>query len=95
MESRVEVAPQAVTRVSTPGVTSAVKVGERLSRRAVKQAVDAVEAEVRAVEVAAQLVEWYNRVGLMMLEACATGEWAAHPHSRHDTDRSRPRDGDV
>src|SRR5919204_1652908 len=37
----------------------AVKVRERASRRAVKQAVDAADAEARAQLVAAQLVNWY------------------------------------
>jgi hypothetical protein len=39
----------------------AVKVRERASRRAVKQAVDAAEAEARTQQVAAQLVGWYNQ----------------------------------
>jgi hypothetical protein len=47
----------------------AVKVRERASRRAVKQTVDAVEAEARAQKVAEQLVDWYNQhVGVSMLQ---------------------------
>ena len=47
----------------------AVKVRERASRRAVKQTVEAVEAEARAQKVAEQLVDWYNQhVGVSMLQ---------------------------
>jgi hypothetical protein len=41
----------------------AVAVRERASRRAVKQAVDAAEADARAHQVAAQLVGWYHQQG--------------------------------
>src|SRR5262249_19615467 len=41
----------------------AVKVRQRASRRAVKQAINAAEAETRAYHVAAQLVGWYNQQG--------------------------------
>jgi hypothetical protein len=52
----------------------AVKVRERASRRAVKQAVDAVEAEGRAQQVAAQLVDWYNQhVGVSMVQYARLG----------------------
>jgi hypothetical protein len=45
----------------------AVKVRERAARRAVKQAVDAVEAEGRAQQVAAQGGDWDNQhVGVSM-----------------------------
>jgi hypothetical protein len=37
-----------------------VKVRQRVSRRAVKGAVDAAEAEARAQRVAAQLIDWYH-----------------------------------
>jgi len=37
-----------------------VKVRQRASRRAVKGAVDEVEAEARAQRVATKLVDWYN-----------------------------------
>ena len=52
----------------------AVKVRERASRRAVKQAVDAAEAEARAHKVAEQLVGWYNQqVGVSMLQYVRLG----------------------
>ena len=52
----------------------AVKVRERASRRAVKHAVDAVEAEARAHKVAEQLVGWYNQhVGMSMLQYARLG----------------------
>src|SRR2546423_11366472 len=41
----------------------AVKVRKRASRRAVKQAVDATDAEARAQLVAAEVVGWYNQPG--------------------------------
>jgi hypothetical protein len=47
----------------------AVKVRKRASRRAVKQAVDEADAAARALQVAAQLVGWYNQhVGVSMLK---------------------------
>src|SRR5207253_7874192 len=53
----------------------AVKVRERASRRAVKQAVDAVEAAARAHKVAEQLVDWYNQhVGVSMLHYARLGK---------------------
>jgi hypothetical protein len=53
----------------------AVKVRERASRRAVKQTVDAVEAETRAQKVAEQLVDWYNQhVGVSMLKYARLGK---------------------
>jgi DDE family transposase len=55
--------------------TVAVKVRERGSRRAVKQAVDAAEAEARAHKVAEQLVSWYNQqVGVSMLRYARLGK---------------------
>jgi Transposase DDE domain len=52
----------------------AVKVRQRASRRAVKQAIDAAEAEARAYHVAAQLVGWYNQqVGVSMLQYARLG----------------------
>jgi len=52
----------------------AVKVRERLSRRAVKQAVDEAEAEARAQLVAAQLVAWSNQhVGVSMVQYARLG----------------------
>jgi Transposase DDE domain len=52
----------------------AVKVRKRASRRAVKQAVDAADAEARAQLVAAQLVNWYNQhVGVSMVQYARLG----------------------
>ena len=52
----------------------AVKVRERASRRAVKQTINAAEAEARAYQVAAQLVGWYNQhVGVSMLQYARLG----------------------
>jgi len=52
----------------------AVKVRTRASRRAVKQAVDATDAEARAQLVAAQLVDWYNQhVGVSMVQYARLG----------------------
>jgi hypothetical protein len=52
----------------------AVKVRERASRRAVKQAVDAADAEARARQVAAQLLDWYNQsVGVSMVQYARLG----------------------
>src|SRR5262252_1088465 len=52
----------------------AVKVRKRASRRAVKQAVDAADAEARAQLVAAQLVDWYNQhVGVSMVQYARLG----------------------
>jgi hypothetical protein len=51
-----------------------VKVRERASRRAVKQAVEDTEAAARAHQVAAQLVGWYNQqVGMSMLQYARLG----------------------
>jgi len=53
----------------------AVKVRERASRRAVKQTVDEVEAEIRAQKVAEHLVDWYNQhVGVSMLKYAGLGK---------------------
>jgi hypothetical protein len=52
-----------------------VKVRERASRRAVKQTVDEVEAEARALQVAEQLIGWYNQhVGVSMLKYARLGK---------------------
>jgi Transposase DDE domain len=52
----------------------AVKVRERASRRAVKQAVDEADAAARAQQVAAQLVDWYNQhVGVSMVPYARLG----------------------
>jgi hypothetical protein len=52
----------------------AVKVRERASRRAVKPAVHAAEAEARAQQVAAPLVDWYNQhVGVSLVQYARLG----------------------
>ena len=57
-----------------PEVRVAVKVRQRASRRAVKHAVDEADAEARALQVAAQLVGWYNQhVGGSMLKYARLG----------------------
>jgi hypothetical protein len=48
-------------RLPPPEPSVSVKVRERASRRAVKQAVDTAEAEARAHRVAEQLMDWYNQ----------------------------------
>jgi hypothetical protein len=72
---------EAQADISHPGLrppqepSAAVKVRERASRRAVKQAVDEVEAAVRAQQVAEQLVGWYNQhVGVSMLKYARLGK---------------------
>ena len=57
-----------------PELRMAVKVRKRASRRAVKQAVDEADAAARALQVAAQLVGWYNQhVGGSMLQYARLG----------------------
>jgi hypothetical protein len=57
-----------------PELRVAVKVRKRASRRAVKQAVAEAEAEARALQVAAQLVGWYNQqVGVSLLQYARLG----------------------
>ena len=60
--------------MAPPEPNVAVKVRQRASRRAVKQAVDAAEAEAQALNVAEQLVGWYNQhVGGSMLQYARRG----------------------
>jgi len=55
--------------LALPELRVAVKVRKRASRRAVKQTVDEADAQARALQVAAQLVGWYNQhVGGSMLQ---------------------------
>ena len=62
-------------RLSPQEPRVAVKVRERASRRAVKQTVDAVEAEARAQQVAEPWVDWYNQhVGVSMLQYARLGK---------------------
>ena len=72
MEQQVDLSQSALMAPPAPHV--AVKVRQRASRRAVKQAVDAAEAEARALNVAEQLVGWYNQhVGGSMLQYARLG----------------------
>jgi hypothetical protein len=58
-----------------PEPSIAVKVRARASRRAVKQAVEAAEADARAHQVAEQLVGWYNQqVGVSLLQYARLGK---------------------
>ena len=67
MEQKADVSQPVCLPPPAPSV--AVKARQRASRRAVKQAVDAVDAEVRALRVAAPLVHWYNQqVGPSLLQ---------------------------
>jgi hypothetical protein len=74
----VKMEKQADRRQPAPGPETEpsvrVKVREHASRRAVKQAVDATEAEAWALKVADQLVGWYNQqVGVSMLKYARIG----------------------
>ena len=61
--------------IATQEPSGAVKGRERVSRRAVKQAVDEVEAAARALQVAEQLLGWYNQhVGVSMLKYARLGK---------------------
>jgi Transposase DDE domain len=73
LEQQVEVLPSAVSAVAPSVAAVPVKVRERLSRRAVKQAVDEGADVARACAVGAQLMAWYNHVGLSMLEYARLG----------------------
>jgi len=72
MEQHVD--PTAPIRLPSCEPAMPVKVRKRASRRAVKEAVDAAEAEARAQRVATKLVEWYNaQVGPSLLEYAGVG----------------------
>jgi hypothetical protein len=72
MEQQADLSQLARRPPQEPSV--AVKVRERASRRAVKHAVDAAEAEARAHKVAERLVGWYNQqVGVSMLQYARLG----------------------
>src|SRR5437763_7177474 len=72
MEQRVDLSQCSPRPVEVPSV--AVKVRERASRRAVKHVVDEAEAAIRALQVADQLVDWYNQhVGVSMLQYARLG----------------------
>jgi hypothetical protein len=73
MEHQADLSQPARRPPQEPSV--AVKVRERASRRAVKHAVDAVEAAAQAHKVAEQLVDWYNQhVGVSMLQYARLGK---------------------
>jgi hypothetical protein len=72
MEQQADLSQPACLPPQEPSV--AVKVRKRGSRRAVKQTVDAAEAQARALKVAAQLVAWYNQhVGVSMVKYARLG----------------------
>src|SRR5438445_151814 len=72
MEQQADLSQPARRPPQEPSV--AVKVRERVSRRAAKQPVDEAEAEARAHKVAEQLVGWYNQqVGVSMLQYARLG----------------------
>jgi hypothetical protein len=72
MEAQADLSQPAPPPPQEPSV--AVKVRERASRRAVKQAVDAAKVEARAQQVAMQLVSWYNQqVGVSLLQYARLG----------------------
>ena len=73
MEQQVDLSQPAPLLAKEPSV--AVKVRERVSRRAVKQAVHDAEAEVRALQVAEPLISWDNQdVGGSMLRYARLGK---------------------
>jgi hypothetical protein len=66
--------PQGPLRLPPWEPSVSVKVRQRASRRAVKGAVDAAEAEARAQQVAAKLMAWYNdTVGPSLLAYARVG----------------------
>src|SRR5947209_7788707 len=72
MEQQADLSQPAQRLPQEPSV--AVKVRERASRRAVKQAINEAEAAARAYQVAEQLVGWYNQhVGVSMLQYARLG----------------------
>jgi DDE family transposase len=74
MEQEVEITAP-LSQYTQPSNTSAVKVRERASRRAVKHALDEAEAQARGYEIGVQLVTWYNaHVGLSLLEYAGLGD---------------------
>ena len=72
LEQQVDLSQQESRPPQAP--SAVVKVRQRASRRAVKQAVDEAAAECRALQVAEQLIAWYNQhVGVSMLEYAHLG----------------------
>jgi hypothetical protein len=72
MEQQVDLSQCSPRPVEVPRV--AVKVRERASRRAVKHVVDEAKAEIRALQGADPLVQWYNQhVAVSMLPYARLG----------------------
>jgi hypothetical protein len=72
LEQQVDLSQQVPRPPQEP--SAVVKVRKRASRRAVKQAVDEAAAQCRALQVAEQLVAWYNQhVGVSMLKYARLG----------------------
>jgi hypothetical protein len=72
LEQQVDLSQQELRPPQAP--SAVVKVRQRASRRAVKQAVDEAAAACRALQVAEQLIAWYNQhVGVSMLEYAHLG----------------------
>ena len=72
LEQQVDLSQQESRPPQAP--SAVVKVRQRASRRAVKQAVDEAAAECRALQVAEQLIAWYNQhVGGSMLASAHLG----------------------
>jgi hypothetical protein len=73
LENQVDL--QEPLRLPLPEPSLSVKVRQRASRRAVKGAVDEVEAEARAQRVAVKLMDWYNdHVGPLLLAYARAGQ---------------------
>jgi hypothetical protein len=80
MEQQADLSQPALMAPPEPNV--AVPVRQRASRRAVKQAVNAAEAEARALNVAEQLVGWDNQhVGASMLQYARLERLSSIPRS--------------
>src|SRR5262249_56798878 len=74
MEQQADLSQAACPLLPPQEPSVAVKVRERASRRAVKQAVDAADAEARAQWVAARVVDWDNQhVGGSMVQYARLG----------------------
>ena len=82
MEQEVDLSQPVLSPAKEPSV--AVKVRERASRRAVKQAVDAAEAEARALKVAEQLVGVQPACWSLHVAVCPLGSGPTHSHPRYD-----------
>lgn len=75
VQMELEVDPESPLELPAAKPSEGVKVRKRQSRRAVKGAVDRVEAEARGQRVAAKLLRWYNEeVAASMVAYAALGE---------------------